>query len=390
MESSGTITRQIALKVLIEVNRDGKYANISLKDNLRAFNLTDRDAAFVAQLVYGTLERQLTLDHFLNKFTSMKKANPWIINILRLGAYQILYLDRVPDSAAVNEAVNLCKKHGLFALSGFVNGVLRNIVRSKESLRLPDKSLTRVENMSLVYSFPIWLTEKWIKEYGELTAEHIMRPPQAEDVLSIRANTLKIEPETLAEKLSMRGVQAEKGLYIREALRLKYPGDIEEDPLYKNGYFTIQGESSMLVAYTVAPRPWQTVLDACSSPGGKAIHMAELMGNKGKVYAWDVHEHRVDLVRANAKRMGADSVIPEVMDASRHSPELDEYFDCVLIDAPCSGLGVAHKKPDIKLKVTPHGLEELVRLQERILDSCSRYVKPNGVLVYSTCTINKD
>ncbi len=390
MVSSGTKSRQIALKVLMEVNRDGKYANISLKDNLRTVDLSARDVAFVAQLVYGALERQLTLDYFLNKFTTLKKANPWIINILRLGAYQILYLDRVPDSAAVNEAVNLCKKNGLFALSGLVNGVLRNIVRSKESLRLPDSSLSRTENMSLLYSYPLWLTEKWIKDYGEQTAEHIMQPPSAGEGLSIRVNTLKSEPEKLIEEFSKQGIHAEKGLYLREALRLRYTGDIEEDSLYKNGYFTVQGESSMLVAHAVAPKPGQTVLDACSSPGGKAIHMAELMGNKGRVYAWDVHEHRIDLVRANIKRMGADPVIPGVMDASCYSPEFDEFFDCVLIDAPCSGLGIVHKKPDVKLKVTPDGLKELVSIQERILDACSKYVKPNGVLVYSTCTVNKD
>lgn len=393
MEFNGTETRQIALQVLREVNQDGKYANISLKENLRSEKfknhvLSDRDAAFVTQMVYGTLEKQLTIDYFLEKFSSFKRVNPLVINILRLGVYQILYLDRVPDSAACNEAVNLCKKHSLFTLQGFVNGILRNIARSKDSLVLPDNSLSAAENLSLIYGYPKWLVDKWIHDYGIEMAEDILKPAMTESAVSIRINTMKTAPEELKGKLTLQGLEVMDGYHLEESLRIVNPGDIEENKLYQQGYFTVQGESSMLVAHVVDPQPGETILDACSSPGGKAIHMAELMNGEGKILAWDVHEHRVNLIKRNAKRMDADIVNPILSDAAVMNPELEGMFDRVLIDAPCSGLGVIYKKPDIKLRAKPDGINKLLELQIAILRTCNKYVKSGGVLVYSTCTIN--
>jgi 16S rRNA (cytosine967-C5)-methyltransferase len=385
---NGTRTRFLALNILREVNQDSRYANISLKENLRGESLSDRDAAFVTQLVYGTLEKQITIDYFLKKFAAFKRVNPWIINILRLGAYQILYLDRVPDSAACNEAVKLCKLHGLFALQGFVNGILRNVARNKDKLVLPDENLSLPENLSLQYGFPKWLVDKWIKDYGPVTAEDIMKPADMDDAVSVRVNTMKISHEELKEKLAQSGLSVLDGYHMKEALRIANAGDIEANPFFQQGYFTVQGESSMLDAHIVDPQPGETILDACSSPGGKAIHMAELMKGQGRIIAWDVHEHRVDLIERNRARMDARIVEPSVNDASADQPDLADRFDRVLIDAPCSGLGIIHKKPDIKLNIKPEGLTELLGLQEKILTACSSYVKPGGILVYSTCTIN--
>jgi 16S rRNA (cytosine967-C5)-methyltransferase len=386
--SNGTRTRHIALKILKEVNHDGKYANIGLKENLRGETFSDRDLAFITQLVYGTLERQITLDYFLKKFATFKRVNPWIMNILRLGAYQIIYLDRVPDSAACNEAVKLCKKYGLFALQGFVNGILRNLSRNKDKLVLPDEKLSVSENLSLQYSYPKWLIEKWIGDYGIQLTEDIVKPTDMGDAISIRVNTMKTSAADLKEILRDSGITVEDGYHLNEALRIINTGDIESNPLYRNGYFTIQGESSMLDAHVVDPQPGETILDACSAPGGKAIHMAELMKGQGRVVAWDVHEHRVDLIKRNISRMGARIVQPTVNDAAILKEEYIDSFDRVLIDAPCSGFGIIHKKPDIKLKADPAALKEMARLQSRILNTCSNYVKPGGILVYSTCTIN--
>lgn len=407
MDSDGTNARHIALRILKEVNQDGKYANISLKENLRGIDLPDRDQAFVTQLVYGTLEKQLTIDYFLSKFAKFKRVNQWIMNILRLGAYQILYLDRVPDSAACNEAVNLCKKYGLFALQGFVNGILRNLSRNKDNLRLPDPALSDVKNLSLVYSYPEWLVEKWIKDYGISTAEDIMRPSTSDDMISIRCNIMKAAPSELKKLLTSpgysdssserhdaadrpSGISVTDGYHLPEALRVSGFGDIEENRLFSQGYFTVQGEASMLDSHIVDPQPGEAILDACSSPGGKAIHMAELTGYKSDILAWDIHPHRVELIKRNAARMGAYNVRPEVHDASKTLPGLTGKLDKVLIDAPCSGLGIIHKKPDIKLRIKPDDLKEIIRLQYAILKSCSEYLKPGGVLVYSTCTINPD
>lgn len=380
--------RLAALQILKEVNQDGRYANISLKENLRSRSLSDRDAAFVTQLVYGTLEKQITIDYYLGKLATLKRVNPWIENILRLGAYQILYLDRVPDSAACNEAVKLCKAHGLFALKGLVNGILRNLARSKEKMMLPDPSLSAAENLSIQYSYPLWLVRKWIRDYGQKTAEAVMKPLKAENMVTIRVNTTKTTRSDLKEGLLSCGLRVENGLHLDNALRITNEGDMEENSFFQEGSFMVQGESSILDSHIMNPQPGETILDACSAPGGKAVHMAELMEGQGLIIAWDIHPHRVDLIERNRTRMMAEIVQPAVADASKPNSKWNNRFDRVLVDAPCSGLGIIGKKPDIKQNVTPEALQELPALQAKILAACSNYVKPGGVLVYSTCTIN--
>ncbi len=386
-DSGGTRTRYLALKILKEVNQDGKYANIALKEGLRGQSLPERDVAFVTQLVYGTLEKQITIDTLLKKFASLRRVNPWIMNILRLGGYQILYLDRVPDSAACNEAGKLCGMHGLSALKGFVNGVLRNVARNGERLLVPEPDLSLSEKLAFQYAYPLWLVKKWISDYGPEQTGMILKPFHTGDV-SVRVNTVKQSPAALKEKLTRSGFHVSDGYYMKEALRIRDAGDIEANPFYQDGSFAVQGESSILDACVVDPQPGEILLDACSSPGNKAIHMAERMKGKGQVTAWDIHEHRVRLIQRNCSRMDARIVVPSVQDASVYQPELRDRFDRVLVDAPCSGLGTISKKPDIKLRVRPEGLSGLSDLQGKILEVCSRYVKPDGVLVYSTCTIN--
>jgi 16S rRNA (cytosine967-C5)-methyltransferase len=327
----------------------------------------------------------------IRRFATIKRPNPWIVNILRLGCYQILYMDRVPDSAACNEMVKLCKSHGLAALKGFVNGILRNIVRHKDELKFPQPGLSEIENLALTYSFPIRLVEKWVDDYGIQTAEDILKKPALENRISIRVNTVKISPRELVKRLSEMGIESWPAQYVDDALYINDAGDIENNQLHRDGLFAVQGESSMLVSRLLAPREGEFILDACSSPGGKSTHIASMVGKSGRVLAWDIHPHRVKLVEKNAERLGVSEIVKaNIQDAAKPAPELYNSFDRVLVDAPCTGWGIIHKKPDIKFRATLDGIDELTNLQHSILSTCSRYVRPGGMLVYSTCTINAD
>ncbi len=390
IKDNGFKTRETALWILKEVNQDGRYANMSLKEALREREHSSLDKAFVTQLVYGTLERQITLDWVIARFAKRKRVNPWIMNILRMGSYQILYMDRVPDAAACNEAGKLAAHHGLSALQGFVNGILRNIARNKEKLPFPDPLQCPLEHLSLTYSFPLWMVEKWAAQYGLPLAEEMLKKPDVDDELSIRVNTLKGTSAELTDKLDALLIASRPGAYLPESLYIRNAGDIEENAFYHEGLFTVQGESSMLVTHLLDPAAGDKVLDACSSPGGKSTHIAARIGRTGRVTAWDIHPHRVDMVKSNAARMGVSEIVmPQLKDASKADEALIEAFDRVLIDAPCTGWGIIHKKPDIKLKVVSEGIQELAALQYAILSACSAYVKPGGVLIYSTCTMNK-
>ncbi len=388
MEEIMDKARRIALIVLKEVNEDKKYANISLKEHINRAALDERDAAFVTQLVYGTLENQSIIDQVLRKFAKMKKVNPWIENILRMGCYQILYLDRVPDSAACNESVKLCQSFGFASLKGFVNGVLRNISRKKKTLDILKKTLVDAKSLASLYGFPLWLIEMWSKEYGIEATRKIIKNSVGPSWTTIRVNGGKIKREEVAKRLIEQGVEVKKGLYFDNALRVRGIGDIQSNPLYQQGLFTVQGESSMLACHILNPNSGEHILDACSAPGGKAIYLAELMNMEGKVYAFDNHDHRVELINKNIERMEAFIIHTRLQDATIFNPEFEENIDRVLLDVPCSGWGVMHKKPDIKLRITKEDLNSLYKLQWDILTTCSRYVKYGGVLVYSTCTIN--
>jgi len=389
MQRKSDFARETALKVLKEVNHDGKYANISLKHHLRGKRIDDKDAAFATHLIYGTLERQITIDWILEKFCRLKRANPWVLNILRMGCYQIFHMDRVPDSAVCNESVILCKKYAGPALAGFVNGVLRNIVRNKNRIKLPSKEKNPIEYLQLTYSYPVWLVEKWVQDYGFTTAEMMLMPVRENNYITVRVNRNRITREKLKEKLKVSGIDPEDGLLMRdEALRVYSARDIENNRLYKEGLLTVQGESSMLVVHLLDPKEGETILDACSAPGGKATHIAERMGNRGKIIAWDIHSQRIDLLKRNIDRMGASIINPQLHNACNYMPDFNEKFDRVLIDAPCSGWGVIYKKPDIKNRVDRSSLTDLYDVQHRIISTCAHYVKAGGVLVYSTCTMN--
>lgn len=383
--------RETALKILYDITENSAYSNISVNKHLESSQLRELDRAFATDLAYGTVKWLLQIDYIIDKFSSvkLKKLSPWIKNILRLGIYQLLHTDRIPVSATCNTSVDLAKRYGHQASSRFVNGVLRSIARSAGSIPYPEKS-DITGYLSIVYSHPAWLVEKWLILYGAEFTEELLKSNNEVPGFSIRVNTLKITRDGLIEALHKENCEAVKGNYLEEAVILKNPSDITKLDAFKKGYFTVQDESSMLSSKILAPEEGQLVIDVCSAPGGKATHLAQLMGNKGTVLARDIHPHKLKLIAETAARMEIGIIKTELFDASKPDENLIEKADRVLVDAPCTGLGIIRKKPDIKYSEHISRLEEIVDLQRRILKNAAMYVKPGGYLVYSTCTLQPE
>jgi len=386
------LPREIALKTIYDINEKGAYSNIALNKQLMSNAFKDVDRAFITDLVYGTIKWKLTIDYIISSFSSikLKKISPWIINILRLGVYQILYMDRIPESAACNESVKLAKKFGHAASSSFVNGVLRNVARNKSSITYPDKEKNPAMYLSVKYSHPEWLVERWISDFGFDFTEGLLASNNEVPDFTVRVNTLKTSKEDLMADLSKNGIEAVEGKAVGEAVILKNPGAFLNLSSYKLGHFQVQDESSMLSAIILDPRPGELVIDVCSAPGGKATHMAQIMKNKGQIIARDVHEHKIDLINEAAKRLGISIIKSEVHDAASVDESLLGKADRVLVDAPCTGYGIIRKKPDIKWARTVTDIKEITDLQFKILSAASKYVKPGGSIVYSTCTIERE
>ncbi len=383
------LAREAALKILIEVNEKGAYSNIALNKHFSSDELRDIDRSFVTELVYGTVKWKLTLDRVIAAYSNIKmeKLSPWILNILRMGAYQILYMTRVPNSAACNESVNLAGRYGHKASSGFVNAVLRNIARNGAGVAVPSKEQDITGHLSVRYSYPKWLVDKYIGLFGADFAEGLLDAGNGTPELTLRANTLRVTPEELVEALKTEGVEATAGKYVREAVVLKSTTAIAKLKAFEDGLFQVQDESSMLTAAVLAPKAGETVLDACSAPGGKATHMAQLMQDSGTIIARDIHEHKLKLIDSAAARLGIHIVKSELHDAALPDSSHEKAFDRILLDAPCTGLGIVRRKPDIKWARQTKDIESIMTLQKTLIQSVSGALKPGGVLVYSTCTV---
>lgn len=385
------IVREIALKTVYKIDKEEAYSNIALdemiKDNRK--KLDDRDIGFISELVYGITTWKLTLDEIIKKYSKirLKKISPWILNILRMGIYQIVFLDKVPKSAAVNESVNLAKRYGHKSSSNFVNAILRNVEKHdyEEFFQIEDD----IERISKTTSMPTWIIEELLKENNIQFVEEICKNSNIKPKVTIRINTLKTNKEEMEKLLKERNIEFEEGK-LENFLILDKVKHIENLDIYKEGYFTIQDEGAGLIAYMLKPRENEIVLDACSSPGGKTTYMAEMMKDKGKIVAFDLHEHRVKLVEENAKRLGIHIIKTKCEDASIYKEEYKEQFDKILLDVPCLGLGVLKRKPDIKWKRKKEDIEEITKVQKEILETCSKYLKTGGQLVYSTCSILKE
>lgn len=376
--------RRLASEILMKNQRDGAYSTLSLNGVLKTASLDPKDASLLTMLVYGVTEHQLTLDYNLSLYlkSPIKKLHPAVLTYLRLGAYQILFADRIPDSAAVNESVKLAKLNGHAYSAGLVNAVLREI--SRNGLRLPDPA-EPIRFLSVKYSCPEALTAHFAKHYGVEKTKEILVSSLGSRPVFIRMNPLKTDEETLIKKLNASGVAVGKTT-LENAYTVENIGDITALSAYKEGLFHVQDLSSQITAKLLGACPGETVADCCAAPGGKTFTIAQDMKDTGKIFAGDIHEHKIKLIAEGALRLGLSSVVPVLSDA-RELPEKVKAADRVLCDVPCSGLGVIGRKPEIRYK-DPKEREGLPALQSAILAACSKMVKPGGTLLYSTCTLN--
>jgi 16S rRNA (cytosine967-C5)-methyltransferase len=381
--------REAAMTIVNKVLRENAYSNLALKQVLEKSTLSRVDKALVTELVNGTLKNLIKIDYIAGQFMKVKKLDKHIEDIIRIGIYQILYLDRVPDSAVCNEGANLARKYGNEGAVKFVNGVLRNIIRSKDKLVFPDKGKQPVDYLSVTYSHPEWIVRKWLEDYGFEFTEELLSANNQIPPFTIRVNRLKCGKEELIKQLEQEEIEYSSGLYNEEALNIRGTSSIEEKESFQKGLFQIQDESSMLVGRVLDPKPGELIIDVCSAPGGKSTHAAELMQNRGEILARDIHEHKLALIRQSCKRLGIDIVRTELFDAREPDPGLSGKADRVLVDAPCSGLGVLRRRADLKWKKNHDNFEALSKLQLQILSKAAEYVKQKGILVYSTCTVNK-
>lgn len=379
--------RLTAAKLLLRMDSGASYSNILLDSALSEQGLSERDKAFAAALFYGVTERKMTLNYIIAQNSSMpfEKIEKETAAVLRLGLYQLLYMPSVPESAAVNESVKLCRKLKLFSSEGFVNGILRNFLRKNKAVTYV--GLSDEERLSVEYSCPLWLAKKWKEEYGSENAIKAMEASLGAPPLFARVNTTRISDDELVEALGKEGVSAEKNPKLGGCVRLRKSGDIERLKAFKYGLFHIQDVSSQLCCLTLRPIVNETVIDVCAAPGGKSFTMAELMGNNGRILSLDLYDARANLIADGARRLGLKIIEARQNNAVRFDETLPKA-DRVLCDVPCSGLGVIRRKPEIKYK-SESEFDELPTLQRAILEVSSQYVKVGGTLVYSTCTLSR-
>lgn len=382
--------REAALRALAEIETKEAYSNLVLKKILREGGLDARDRAFVTELVYGTVTRKLTLDWVIAQFskTRLSKLSLWVLLILRMGAYQLLFLDRVPPSAACNTAVDLAKRYAK-ASQGFINAILRNISRQKEGIDVRNPRTGSLPgDLSLQFSFPEYLVKDWLLAFGEDFTRRLLDALLQRPDFSVRVNTLKTNAAEVVKEFSRMGIEALPGRFLPEALVLQGISDISQTPAFLEGRITVQDESSMLAARVLDPQPGERILDVCAAPGGKTTHIAQLMQDQGHILAWDIHEHKTGLIRENAQRLGIHIIDVQKRDALESTDDQREQYHRVLVDAPCSGTGIIRRKPDIKWQRKQEDFSSLVEVQKKILYNAGRAVAPGGVLVYSTCSMD--
>lgn len=385
-------TRELVLEALLAISKEEAYSHVVIGGMLDKYNyLEAQEKAFIKRLVEGTLERQIQLDYCIDSFskTPVRKMKPFIRVLLRMSTYQLLFMDSIPDSAVCNEAVKLAQKHSFQGLKGFVNGVLRNISRNKEQILYPDQKMDRVGGLSVKYSMPDWLIQKWDKEQGEDKTEKLLQGLLQEKPVTIRLRTELTEEERngVRKELKEHGVQVRESGILPAAWYLEKTDGLKNIPAFAEGKFTVQDVSSMLAVQAAGIQKGDFVVDVCGAPGGKMLFASELTGEKGQVLARDVSARKLPQMEENKSRMHAENVRIEQFDACICDKALIGKADVVLADVPCSGLGVIGKKRDIKYRITPERIAGLPGLQKEILSTVQQYVKPGGVLLYSTCTI---
>lgn len=372
--------RQLALKILLDIYQNGGYSNLSL-----AKYLPKTGSGFVTALVYGVVERDLTLTYLVDHYSKKpcNKLDLEVALILKMGLYQLLYLDGVADNVAVNETVKLCYTVKKVSAKGLINGILRNFIRDGKRVALPQE---KKQEWSIRYSCPEWLIQKWCAEYGEVQTEKILQASLGRPPLTVRVNTLKITPEELKSRLIQKGITV-KETDLPNAFFLEHTGNLGALAEFKEGLFYVQDLSSQICGAIAAPQAGGSVFDLCAAPGSKTFTMAMEMRGKGNLYAFDLYPHKLELIEKTAQKLGIENLKTAISDGSVFHPELGQA-DSVLCDVPCSGLGIIRRKPEIKYK-EQDTLQELPALQYQILTTAAAYVKPGGKLVYSTCALSQ-
>ena len=380
--------REVALLTLNACQRQGGWSDGILKKQLSAARLDSRDAALATQLCFGVLQNRLLLDFYLSRFSNipLKRMEGKVIQALRLGAYQMLFLDRIPHSAAVNSAVELTRAHCKNPrAAGMVNGILRSLERSLTHLpAIPNTD--PVSYLSILYSHPEWIVKEFCMTLGTEEGARLLAADNRQPPMTVMVNTLRVSAEQARERLATQGVEASAHPWLADCLVLSKTGDLEALEAFRDGLFYVQDPASRLAVAAAGAGPGMRVLDCCAAPGGKSFAAAIAMENRGEIFSCDIHPHKKNLIRAGADRLGLDTITPMTADGKVFRPEWEGAFDLVLVDAPCSGLGVIRKKPDIRDK-DPGQLEGLPQVQRDILSNVARYVRPGGTLLYSTCTL---
>ncbi|WP_409253655.1 16S rRNA (cytosine(967)-C(5))-methyltransferase RsmB [Bacillus sp. SCS-153A] len=387
MSKGKKTVREAALDVLESVEKNQSYSNLLLNHAIEKYGIKGPDTGLLTELTYGTIQRRMTLDFYLSPFIN-KKVESWVRQLLRLSLYQMVYLDKIPDRAVLFEAVEIGKRRGHKGIASMINGILRSVQRkglpSTESIEDP------IERLAIETSHPQWLVRRWTEQFGiektkEMCETNITAPHQ-----TARVNTTRISQEELLVSLNEEGLTVQKSAIVPDAI-VSLKGNLAKTAAFKEGLLTIQDESSMLVGHSLGLQEDLNVLDACAAPGGKTTHIAELMKGKGKVFALDLHKHKIKLINENASRLGLGNIESKAHD-SRTAGDLfqEESFDRILVDAPCSGLGVLRRKPDIKYTKKESDLESLQNIQLQILAAVSPLLKKGGLLVYSTCTVDRN
>ena len=378
--------RECALSVLVACRRNGAWADAALKAQLGKCALSAQDAALCSRIVYGVMQNELLLNWYLSAYCTQKldHLQPPLADILRIGAYQILFLDKVPDHAAVSESVELCRTNGRSAASGLVNAVLRKVAQNKSNLPpLPEGNIAR---LSIAYSHPQWLVKKLVSLLGVEEAERFLRIDNEAAPMTVQVNPLKTDADALARELAGDGVKAVPHGWVPDCFELSGTGDLTTLTAFYQGRFTVQDAAAKLVTYAAGFEKGQDVLDVCAAPGGKSFAAAFAMENEGHILSCDLHENKLRRIREGAQRLGITCIETAAADGRTFREEWAGRFDTVLCDVPCSGLGIIRKKPDIRYKDV-HEFKALPDIQRAILENSARYVRPGGVLVYSTCTV---
>ena len=380
-------SRKLARQIIQRVLEEGAYSNLVLSNELNNIDIEDKDKGLITEIVYGTLRRKRTLDVLIGNFVKdINLIDTTVLNILRVAIYQMYFLDKIPEYAACNEAVEEAKEVSLEA-SKLVNGILRNYMKDEKEIVVPGN---RIDELAYKFSFQPWMIRLFIKQYGEERTMKLMAGLNETPKVTVRVNEFKAEYDEVYEKLEEIGYNIEDGYACPEAIAIKGGKGIEDNQLFKEGLITVQDESAMLVAPLLDLKEGDKVLDLCAAPGGKTTHIAELLANSGEVSAFDLHENKLSLIEENAKRLGLNNIVCKAMDATKLNSDYISYGDKVLIDVPCSGLGIIRKKPEIKWNKTRQQLKDLVPIQREIMENAWQYLKPGGTLVYSTCTLNKE